>query len=43
MAEVMRSGNGPRKVVLMRDRRCKACGPKGQEYVESVQQMGGVY
>jgi hypothetical protein len=43
LAEVMRSGKGPKKVILVRDRRCKAAGTKGQEYVETVQEMGAAY
>lgn len=43
LAEVMRSTTGPKKVVLLRDRRCKAAGSKGQEYVEAVQEMGGAF
>jgi hypothetical protein len=43
LTDLMRSGRGPRKIVLLRDRRCKAAGSKGQEYVETFQEMGGVY
>ena len=43
LIDVMRSGKGPKRVVLLRDRRCKAVGDKGQEYVETFQEMGGVY
>ncbi|QDV36373.1 AAA family ATPase [Tautonia plasticadhaerens] len=43
LVEVMRAARGPKKVVLLRDRRCKAAGARGQELVESVQEMGGVY
>ncbi|RUL84647.1 AAA family ATPase [Tautonia sociabilis] len=43
LAEVMRSKTGPKTVILLRDRRCKAAGSKGQEYVETIQEMGGIY
>ena len=43
LAEVMKSADGPRRAILLRDRRCKAAGSKGQDYVESFQEMGGVY
>ncbi|WP_435017952.1 hypothetical protein TA3x_005575 [Tundrisphaera sp. TA3] len=41
--EVMRSGGGPRRAILLRDRRCKAVGDKGREYVEAFEAMGNVY
>ncbi len=43
LLDVMQASQGPKRVVLLRDRRCKAAGTKGQEYVETFQEMGGVY
>ena|GEM_PF-1155740 len=40
--EVMRSG-GETKAIVLRDRRCKAVGDKGRQYVDSFQEAGGVY
>jgi hypothetical protein len=41
--EVLRSGGGPRRAVLIRDRRCKAIGIKGREYVSAFEEMGHVF
>ena len=41
--EVMRSGGGPRRAILLRDRRCKAVGDKGREYVAAFEGMGNVF
>ena len=43
LLDVIQSGPSPTRVVLLRDRRCKAAGTKGQEYLETLQEMGGVY
>jgi hypothetical protein len=41
--DALRSGDGPKKAIVLRDRRCKAIGDKGREYVEAFEAMGNVY
>jgi hypothetical protein len=41
--EVLKSVGGPRRAILLRDRRCKEVGDKGREYVADFENMGNVF